>query len=140
MATEPVMETLHFSLISPERILLERPVTMVVLPGLEGELGILPNHAPLMTLLGPGVVTVYEKETILTKIFVEGGFANVTPEKCIALVTAGAPIDSLSKTSLELEIQTLLENRVGPVTSEERHHADQRLTIARAKLMQLMRG
>ena len=133
-----MMDSLHFSLISPERVLIDCPASMVVIPGVEGEFGILPNHAPLMTLLGPGVVTIYQNDEIFTKIFVDGGFAEVTPEKCVALVTAGTPLDSLNKTSLEMEIQNLLDNRTSSVTPEERQKADRRLAIARAKLMQLI--
>jgi F-type H+-transporting ATPase subunit epsilon len=132
------MALFHFSLVSPEKVLLEKDVTMVVLPGLEGDIGILPNHAPLLTLLRPGVVTVYEESKVQLRIFVDGGFLEVTPEKCIALVTEGTPLESLDPSSLELEIKNLLEDLADSQSPEERKQADQHLEIARTKLMEVL--
>lgn len=132
------MATLHFSLVSPEKILLDQEVSMVVIPGLEGDMGILPNHAPLLTLLRPGVITVYEDAKILVRIFVDGGFSEVTPEKCVALVTEGIPLEALDKSVLEIEIKNLIEDLADSRTAEERKQADQSLEIARAKLMEVL--
>lgn len=132
------MVHLHFSLVSPEKILLEKDVRMVVLPGAEGDVGILPNHAPLLTLLRPGVVTVYEESKVPLRIFVNGGFLEVTPEKCVALVTEGTPLESLDPASLEIEIKNLLEDLADSQTPEERKEADQHLEIAQAKLMEVL--
>ena len=132
------MDSFHFSLVSPEKVLLEKDVTMVVLPGSEGDIGILPNHAPLLTLLRPGVVTVYEESKVQLRIFVDGGFLEVTPEKCVALVTEGTPLESLDPSSLELKIKNLLEDLADSQKPEERNQADQNLQIARAKLMEVL--
>jgi F-type H+-transporting ATPase subunit epsilon len=132
------MDSFHFSLVSPEKVLLEKDVTMVVLPGSEGDIGILPNHAPLLTLLRPGVVTVYEESKVQLRIFVDGGFLEVTPEKCVALVTEGTPLESLDPSSLELEIKNLLEDLADSQSPEERKQADQHLEIARTKLMEVL--
>ncbi|MBP9692211.1 MAG: ATP synthase F1 subunit epsilon [Alphaproteobacteria bacterium] len=132
------MDSFHFSLVSPEKVLLEKDVTMVVLPGSEGDIGILPNHAPLLTLLRPGVVTVYEESKVQLRIFVDGGFLEVTPEKCVALVTEGTPLESLDPSSLELKIKNLLEDLADSQNPEERKQADQNLEIARAKLMEVL--
>lgn len=91
------METFPFTLVSPEKILLEREVSMVVIPGLKGDIGVLPNHAPLLTLLRPGVVRIYDGTEIFMQIFVDGGFSEITPEKCVALVTEGTLLESLDK-------------------------------------------
>lgn len=132
------MANLHFSLVSPEKVLLEKDVSMVVLPASEGDIGILPNHAPLLTLLRPGVVTVYEESKVPLRIFVAGGFLEVTPEKCVALVTEGTPLEFLDPSSLEIEIKNLLEDLADSQTPEERKEADQHLEIARAKLMEVL--
>ena len=132
------MGTLHFSLVSPEKILLDRAVSMVVIPGLEGDIGVLPQHAPLLTLLRPGVVTVYDETKVLIKIFVDGGFSEITPEKCTALVTEGIPLEALDKEALEIQIKNLLEDVADSKTPEERKKADQNLSIARAKLMEVL--
>ena len=132
------MATLPFTLVSPEKVLFDQEVSMVVIPGIEGDIGVLPQHAPLLTLLRPGVVTVYEEEKVLVRIFVDGGFSEVTPERCVALVTEGTPLESLDKAALEIEIKNLLEDVADSKTPEERKQADQNLEIARAKLMEIV--
>ncbi|MBI2706813.1 MAG: ATP synthase F1 subunit epsilon [Proteobacteria bacterium] len=132
------MATLQFSLVSPEKVLLDQPVSMVVIPGLEGDIGVLPGHAPLLTLLRPGVVTVYEEEKILVKIFVNGGFSEITPDKCVALVPEGTPLDALEKGALEIEIKNLLEDMADSKTEKERKGTEQSLNIAQAKMMEIL--
>ena len=69
---------LHFSLVAPERQLFSAEVDQVDAPGLEGDFGVLYGHAPFMTALKAGAVTVYEGSS--TRVFnIEGGFADVTP-------------------------------------------------------------
>jgi F-type H+-transporting ATPase subunit epsilon len=71
-------ETLHFSLVSPERELFSGDVDQVDAPGSEGDFGVLPGHAPFMTTLKEGRVHVHIGET--QRIYeVRGGFADVTP-------------------------------------------------------------
>ena len=132
------MATLPFILVSPEKVLFHQEVSMVVIPGAEGDIGILPQHAPLLTLLRPGVITVYEEEKVLVRIFVDGGFSEVTPERCVALVTEGVPLESMDKSSLEIEINNLLEDLADSKTPEARKQTDQNLEIARAKLMEFI--
>ncbi|MBY0293454.1 MAG: ATP synthase F1 subunit epsilon [Alphaproteobacteria bacterium] len=132
------MATFPFVLVSPEKVLFHQEVSMVVIPGMEGDIGILPQHAPLLTLLRPGVITVYEEEKILVRIFVDGGFSEVTPERCVALVTEGVPLESMDKSSLEIEINNLLEDLADSKTPEARKQTDQNLEIARAKLMEFI--
>lgn len=132
------MDSLHFSLVAPEKVLLDREVSMVVIPGLEGDIGVLPHHAPLLALLRPGVVTVYEETKVLIKIFVDGGFSEITPEKCVALVTEGTPLESLNKEALEIQIKNLIEDVMNSKTPESQKKANQNLSIARAKLMEVL--
>lgn len=131
------MTTLRFTLVSPEKTLFDQEVTMVVIPGHNGDIGVLPNHAPLLTLLRPGVVSIYEGTKVLLKLFIDGGFCEVTPEKCMALVTTGTPLEALNKTALEMEIKNLLEDREDSRSPEEQKKTDQHLEIARTKLMEL---
>lgn len=132
------MATFPFSLVSPEKVLFNQDVSMVVIPGLEGDIGVLPHHAPFLTLLRPGVVTVYEEAKVLVRIFVDGGFSEVTPERCVALVTEGTPLEALDKSALEIEIKNLVEDLADSRTPEEHAQADQNLEIARTKLMEVL--
>ena len=72
-------------IISPERLLLSRPVDMVVIPGTDGDLGILPGHSKLITGLRGGLVDIYENNKITDRFFVSGGFAEITEERCSVL-------------------------------------------------------
>ena len=72
-------------IISPEKLLLARDVDMVVIPGTEGDLGILPGHSKLITGLRGGLVDLYQNNKITDRFFVSGGFAEVTETHCAVL-------------------------------------------------------
>jgi len=74
--------TLQFELVSPEKKLASQQVAMVVVPGAEGDFGVLPGHAPMMSTIRPGVIEIYASEgtTPSARYQIEGGFAEVTPE------------------------------------------------------------
>jgi F-type H+-transporting ATPase subunit epsilon len=74
-------DTFTFELVSPERLLSSGQVAMVVVPGSEGDFGVLPGHAPMMSTIRPGVIEVYASEgtTPSARYEIEGGFAEVTP-------------------------------------------------------------
>src|SRR3546814_18203914 len=74
-----------FELVSPERLLLSEEVDMVVVPGEEGDFGVLVRHAPLISTLRPGVIKVHNGGSVTEQIFVAGGFAEVTPSRCTVL-------------------------------------------------------
>jgi F-type H+-transporting ATPase subunit epsilon len=76
---------LTLEIISPEKLLVSKPVDMVVIPGTEGDLGILPGHAKLITSLRGGLVDLYESDKITDRFFVTGGFAEVTEDRCSVL-------------------------------------------------------
>ncbi len=72
------MATTELEIVSPERLLLSRPVEMVVMPGLEGDLAATPEHAPMIVVLRGGVVTLYEGGRPTDRLYVAGGFAEIT--------------------------------------------------------------
>ncbi|USI71783.1 ATP synthase F1 subunit epsilon [Sphingomonas morindae] len=75
------MATLHFELVTPEKLVRSDEVYMVVVPGTEGDFGVLAGHAPLMATVRDGELVVYASENnVSARIRVEGGFAEVTPE------------------------------------------------------------
>ncbi|GBR73364.1 ATP synthase F1 subunit epsilon [Acidiphilium acidophilum] len=97
--------TIALEIISPERLLLARPVSMVVIPGTDGDLGILPEHAKLITSLRGGLIDLYEDDEIIDRFFVTGGFAEVTEDRCTVLA------DQIVKLS-ELDAQVAAEQLV----------------------------
>ncbi len=102
-------ETTLFELVSPERLLLSRQVGMVVVPGSEGLFGVLPRHAPLISTLVPGVIDVYEEGAVIDRIFIAGGFAEVTEDRCTVLAEAAVPVDELDLAATEQRIVDLGE-------------------------------
>ena len=78
-------DQVKFELVSPERLLLSEEVDSVVIPGAEGDFGVLPGHSRLISTIRPGVITVFEGGRTTDRIFVEGGFAEVTPQGCTVL-------------------------------------------------------
>lgn len=80
--------TVALEIISPERLLLARPVSMVVIPGTEGDLGVLPGHSQMITSLRGGLIDLYEEEKLVDRFFVSGGFAQITEERCTVLADA----------------------------------------------------
>ena len=97
-------EKVKFELVSPEKILLSDTVEMVVIPGAEGNFGVLPGHAPLISSVRPGTIEVYEGNNIAERIFIAGGFAEVTPERCTVLADEAVTVSSLDKGAVEAEL------------------------------------
>lgn len=99
-------DTLDFSLVSPARELFSGPVEQVDLPGTEGDLGILPDHAPLMATIRTGVMTVTAEGT-QTRYFVQGGFADVTPDGLTVLAERASRLSEVDAPGLQAEIERI---------------------------------
>jgi F-type H+-transporting ATPase subunit epsilon len=83
-------------IVSPEKLLLSRSVDMVVIPAAEGEMGVLPAHAPMIVLLRGGTIRLYDGGSVTATLFVSGGFAEVTPERCTVLANEVLPVSEVS--------------------------------------------
>ncbi|MBI1777277.1 MAG: F0F1 ATP synthase subunit epsilon [Proteobacteria bacterium] len=127
-------ETTEFELVSPERLLLSEPVEMVVVPGSEGYFGVLPRHAPFIATLAPGVIDVYEAGKVKERIFVSGGFAEVTPERCTVLADEAIKVGEIDTAATEQLIKDLSEDVAEAKSEPERLNASRQLDVARAKL------
>ncbi len=79
-------------IVSPEKLLLSRPVDMVVIPAAEGEMRVLRQHAPMIVLLREGVIRLYEGGRVTESLQVSGGFAEVTPTRVTVLADAVTPV------------------------------------------------
>jgi F-type H+-transporting ATPase subunit epsilon len=87
----------NLEIVSPEKLLLSRPVDTVVIPGSEGDMGVLEGHAPMIVMLRGGVIALYEGEQITDQMYVAGGFAEVTPERCTVLANEVMPVADLTR-------------------------------------------
>jgi F-type H+-transporting ATPase subunit epsilon len=95
----------HLEIVSPEKLLLSRDVDMVVIPASEGDMGVLPEHAPMMVVLRGGVVSLYEGDRVTDTLFVAGGFAEITPEGCTVLAAEAMPVNELERSEAEKRIR-----------------------------------
>ena len=145
-------DKLQFELVSPEKLLLSQPVGMVVVPGSEGNFGVLPGHALFISTVRPGIIDVYENgmPTISERIFVSGGFAEVTPERCTVLADEALPVASLDRAAIEAEVKTresalaVLREQAQRASGTERDEltlglraVERQLAVAAAKLAAL---
>ena len=103
-------ERVQFELVTPERLLLSEMVEMVVVPGTEGNFGVLPGHAPLISSIRPGTIDIYEAQSVTRRIFVVSGIAEVTPERCTVLADEATSPDELDRGAIEAELQTVQGN------------------------------
>ncbi len=93
--------SIALEIISTEKLLLSRDVDMVVIPGTEGDIGVLPGHAKLITGLRGGLVDIYESGKISARYFVSGGFAEVTESRCAVLADAIVPQEQLDEAAAQ---------------------------------------
>ena len=98
-----------FDLVSPEKLLLSEDVEMVVVPGAEGDFGVLIGHAPLISSLRPGVINTYTGKNVEKRIFVAGGFAEVTGESCTVLAEEAMPVEDIDPADVEKRIASARE-------------------------------
>jgi len=103
-------DKVEFELVSPERLLVSKPVDMVVVPGAEGDFGVLRGHAPLISTLRLGVIDVHDGGVVAERIFVAGGFAEVTAERCTVLAEQAVPLGDLTRADIENEISSLKDH------------------------------
>src|SRR6202163_2707468 len=103
------MPTLHFDFVSPEKVLFSGDVDQVDLPGSEGDMGILAGHAPLVTTLRPGIVTIF-RQGVKLPIVVIGGFAEVSPAGLTVLADNAVPREDFDMALLAGEIKDAEED------------------------------
>ena len=121
------MATISFDLVSPEHLIFNEEVGMIIVPGKDGDFGVLPGHSKLMSSLRPGRIMIYgEDKNLLKSFFVSGGFAEVNPEKCIILAESVDDISVLDKSIIQKSIEDL--EKLDDSKSKEQ------LLIANAKL------
>ncbi len=98
-------KTIEFELVSPERLLKSEPVEMVVVPGTEGDVGVLPGHSLLIAAVRPGVIDIHEGGQVSESIFVAGGFAEVSPERCTVLAEEAVPVAEIDRAEAEKRLE-----------------------------------
>ena len=116
-------DKLHFDLVSPERRLFAGAVDQVVVPGEEGDFGVLPNHAPFMSVIRPGAITVLNDGST-ERTFIHGGFAEVTPAGLTILAEEAIPLSEIDADRLAQDLSDAREDVATAKNEEEREHAE----------------
>ncbi len=119
--------TLKFELVSPERLLMSGDVQQVTVPGSEGEFGVLPNHAPVLSTLRPGIINVTGEDGKQDRIFVRGGFAEVNPAGLTVLAEEAIHMDDLDAAALAQQIQNAEEDVADATDDAKRQKAQETL-------------
>ena len=127
-------DKVEFELVSPEKLLLSRRVDMVVVPGAEGDMGVLPQHSPAITTVRPGTIVVYEGGAVTDRIFIAGGFAEVSDNRCTVLAEEAMPIEDIDKNAVEQALSTALDDVSSASSVAERNTAETAVAVAEAKI------
>ncbi|MBK8456399.1 MAG: F0F1 ATP synthase subunit epsilon [Phyllobacteriaceae bacterium] len=103
-------QTFKFELVSPERLLVSAEVEAVMAPASEGDMTVMANHAPVMTAVRPGVVTVKTAAGGQERYVVFGGFADITPTAFTLLAEQATPVADIDRAALAKRIQDARED------------------------------
>ena len=114
-------DTIAFELVSPDRLLISEDVEMVVIPGTEGDFGVLVDHQPMISSVRPGILEVHKEGAELRRIFVSGGFAEVTGDRCVVMTEEALPLDEVERDDIELRIKDGEEDLEAAKTDHQRH-------------------
>ena len=125
----------EFELVSPQKLLKSEPVEMVVVPGAEGDFGVLPGHSLLIATVRPGVIDIHEGGQVKESIFVAGGFAEVSPDGCVLLAEEAVAVADIDRPRTEQRLDAARQSLDGAEAgSEEAKTAERRLKVAEAML------
>ena len=106
-------DSFKFELVSPERLLVSQDVETVVVPGTEGEMTVMANHAPLMTSIQPGIVTATLPDGKSERYVVFGGFAEIQPDNCTVLAESATEVSALDPADIAQRISNAREDVAG---------------------------
>jgi len=121
------MATISFELVSPEKLLFNDEVGMIIVPGKDGDIGVLPGHSKVLSSLRPGRIMIYgEDKNLLKSFFVTGGFVEINPEKCVVLGEGVIEMSALDKSSIE--------NKILELAAQENVESKLRLSIENSKI------
>jgi F-type H+-transporting ATPase subunit epsilon len=125
------MAKVAFRLVMPEREVLATEADMVVVPGSEGDFGVLHGHAPLISTVRPGVLEVIQDNKVDKRFIVVGGFAEVTPERCTVLADEAMPFEEVTPEQLAERERAAERDLTDAGNDAEKAAAEKDLAIAK---------
>ena len=121
------MPPFPFELVSPARLVFGGEVESVVVPGTEGEFEVMRDHAPFMSTIRPGILVVNEGGGVSRRLFVRGGFADVSPAGLTILAEQAVPVEEVRPETIAAEIKNAEEDVADAMSDEARRRAQERL-------------
>ncbi len=128
-------DKVSFDLATPEALLASVAVDMVIVPGAEGDFGVLPGHAPFISTVRAGVIDVYDGDKIDQRIFVADGFAEVNEQGCIVLSSEAYPVDALDRGEVEERLKAAQDELADADNDDERIKAEAEIAVCEAMLV-----
>jgi F-type H+-transporting ATPase subunit epsilon len=125
------MAKVSFRLVMPEREILATEADMVVVPGSEGDFGVLHGHAPLISTVRPGVLEVIQDNKVDKRFIVVGGFAEVTPERCTVLADEAVPFEEVTPDQLAERERAAERDLTDAASDAEKVAAEKALAVAK---------
>lgn len=128
-------DQVHFELVSPERLMFSANVGEVIIPGTEGDFGVLAGHSNLISTVRPGVINILDDAARVTdRIFVEGGFAEVNASSCTVLAERAQKVDEIDRMKAEQALADAREDVQDAKNDIDRAIAVSALEIAEARM------
>ncbi len=127
-------DTFSFDLVSPARLLASEEAEMVVVPGGDGDFGILPGHAPLLSTVRPGVLDIYENDAVRDRVFVAGGFAEVADGRLTVLAEEAMAVSDIDRGEAEARLAAAREALEGATEGVDQRAAEAEIATAEAML------
>ncbi len=127
-------DKVEFELVAPDKLVISEHVEMVVVPGAEGDFGVLVHHAPMISSLRPGVIRVHDGGQVQRSVFVAGGFAEVTPTRCTVLAPQAMELDEIHVPDVEQDLKDAREDLEDAKDDSERAAAAKRVAVGEAML------
>ena len=127
-------DTIQFDLVSPEKLVASQAVEMVVVPGGEGDLGVLPGHSLLIGTVRPGVIDIHEGGKVTNRIFVAGGFVEVNPETCTVLAEEAVPVADIDRAAATQRLQDAQKALADADDAKAKNAAEGEVKVAEAMI------
>ncbi len=134
MAENP--QTFNFELVSPDKVMVSEPAWQVTIPGEEGYFGVRAGHMSLIAAVRPGVVEVIKKEgETPERIFIAGGFADVTAANCTVLAEQAVNVNQIDAGAVQAELQVLRDELGGTTEMVQKIKINKKIEILSLKLL-----
>ena len=129
-----VADKVAFQLVAPERLLASADVDMVVVPGAEGDFGVLPQHSLFMSVLRPGVIETHDGGRVSERIFVAGGFAEVNERGCTVLAEEAMPVAEIDAAQARRRLSDAQDDLKEAADDAARARYEREIRIAEAQI------